>query len=280
MICLYGEIICGSVERRAEKSALFLCTNRYCNQHEICWRLNDMKTLRVLSIDMDFFQNVDYHTLIECYPDGHDYPSALSTIVWQLHYSNPYERPQLDKVTCPEHLLDALKSLLCKQKSDTPVLITQSHVFIYPLIESEMDRRECESLDIVNIDMHHDMFYDPANEFDVGGVHCGNWAHHIRKRIPTAFTWISNKVSSEAMNYDEIADLDEIKIIESDLTPIEDNQFDVIFLCRSDSWYPPHLDAKFDELVAVIKSKFEDVTIKDEPTSRKASLSMLNIIQA
>lgn len=221
--------------------------------------------LKVLSIDMDFFQKVDYGTLLECYPDGHDYSSYLSTLVWSSHYSNPHECDRINNVTCPLEWLDTLVSILHNQSKGTPVLISQSHLHIYEFIHDKLAERELDFLEIVNVDMHHDMFYDyDDNSYDNCKVHCGNWAHHIREEVPTRFTWISNPVSKEAMNYEEVADLDdEVKIIEGDLSQIKEDKFDAIFLCRSDAWYPPHLDCNFTRLVDLMSSHFRDTVVQE-----------------
>lgn len=72
-----------------------------------------MKQLNVLSIDMDFFQDVDLETLMRCYPDGHDFASPmLAQIIWGSHYSDPFERDNLSRVKCPEDLFEELKCIL------------------------------------------------------------------------------------------------------------------------------------------------------------------------
>lgn len=38
--------------------------------------------------------------------------------------------------------------------------------------------------------------------------------------------------------------------------------FDVIFLCRSDNFFAPHLDPYFDEIVRLIESRFHDIRIE------------------
>ena len=221
-----------------------------------------MKTLKVLSIDMDFFQNVDYDTIIECYPDGHDYSAMLSAIVWASHYSNSNEAKRLNDVTCPDESLKTLKHILGRQLQSTPVFISQSHLDIYKFIHDKLKLHHAKFLEVVNIDMHHDMFTD-----NVDTVDCGNWAHHIRQEVPTRFTWISHDISEEAMDYSVIQDLDEVNIVKNDFKCIEDIRFDLIFLCRSDAWYPPHLDDKFNELVECL-CNFYNVKVSDRLVSR------------
>ena len=148
-----------------------------------------MSTLKVLSIDMDFFQDVDVNTLLECYPDGHDFISPmLSFFIWSRHYSNSYERERLCNVKCPENLLDELKGILKNQDSSAPVVVAQSHLRIYDFIRYEFVKHGCTNVDITNIDMHHDMFTDNPDEVD-----CGNWLNAIMRELPTKVTLIVQK---------------------------------------------------------------------------------------
>ena len=52
------------------------------------------------------------------------------------------------------------------------------------------------------------------------------------------------------------------------LESIKDRKFDIVFLCRSDNWLPPHLDNEFQELVDFIVRKFK--TIRIDPQVKKA----------
>lgn len=223
---------------------------------------------------MDFFQDVDYDTIIQCYPDGHDYSAMLSAIVWSGHYSNPNEAKRLNNVTCPDESLQTLKYILGKQLQKTPVFISQTHLDIYNFIHEQLEIQGAQFLEVVNIDMHHDMFTDYLD-----GVDCGNWAHHIRQEVPTRFTWISHDISEEAMDYSVIHDLHEVNIIKNDLHTIEEMRFDAIFLCRSDAWYPPHLDGKFNELVECL-SNFYNVKVSDLLVSRDNIKFHINHLQS
>jgi len=228
-----------------------------------------MDTLRILSIDMDFFQDVDAVTMTECYPDGHDFSGSLATLIWSFHYSDPYERDKLLGVKCPEIMLSKLKGILQNQDSDVPVVIAQSHLDIYTFIHSESASHNCENIDITNIDMHHDMFTDNLDVVD-----CGNWIHAIRDEFSSTITWISNPISKSIMDC-ESAEC--IQVIENDFESILNKQFDAIFLCRSDIWYPPHLDSKFDELVSVIRDKFNNVKIDTRLSDRQSAVQVDNL---
>lgn len=57
-------------------------------------------------------------------------------------------------------------------------------------------------------------------------------------------------------------------IVQNSLSDIKDEQFDAIFLCRSDMWTPLHLDKHFTKLCDAIMSYFDNVAMEhsiDEP---------------
>lgn len=228
-----------------------------------------MKPLKVLSIDMDFFQDVDIETLVNCYPDGHDWAAPmLAALIWSSHYSNPYQSERLRSVTCPEDLFNTLVDILNNQDTSVPVLVSQSHLQIYNFIHEEMLVQERTTLDLVNIDMHHDMFTDVTDRVD-----CGNWVNAIMNDLPAQVTWISHPLSSELMD-DKSGD--GIEVIVNNFDNIKDKQFDAIFLCRSDMWYAPHLDSKFQELVDLLVDRFENIVVSERLTDRSGCTQTLN----
>ena len=94
------------------------------------------------------------------------------------------------------------------------------------------------------MDMHHDMFGKNTE----GSVDCGNWANYIKNDYANSkYIWICNPISEELYpsklpdeiwkNYSLIAGI----------------KFDIIFLCRSDGFVPPHLDKDFEKLGRLIK---------------------------
>lgn len=214
-----------------------------------------MSTLRVLSIDMDFFQDADVDTLVNCYPDGRDLLSpSLAAMIWSFRYSTPDPNQSLRSVKCPEDKLEELTQILLNQDKEIPVLVAQSHLRIYNFIRHLAIENDCTDIDIVNIDMHHDMFTDAK-----GAVDCGNWVNAIRDEFCTSVKWISHPASSEL--FDDKSTEPNLEIVVNDFSSIQDNQFDAIFLCRSDMWFAPHLDSKFNELARVLVDNFNNIHI-------------------
>ena len=122
----------------------------------------------------------------------------------------------------------------------------QLHAFI---LSGMKDYDRC---DITNIDMHHDMFND-NEELD-----CGNWVSHIKKTIPESnIKWIANPISLEAYGLDKLP-------IEYDFESIKNKKFDLIFICRSDIWSPPHLDKYFNMIVEQVRMHFDSMFTQEE----------------
>ena len=47
-------------------------------------------------------------------------------------------------------------------------------------------------------------------------------------------------------------------------------EFDIIFLCRSDNWVPPHLDVVFGDIVDLLKDHFPNTVIHDDVDKPRA----------
>lgn len=210
--------------------------------------------LRVLSIDFDFFQIVDRDTLFGCYPDGIDLPTKQSTLVWASYYANPKTEAKLYGVSINKDELSAMQDILYEQNKNIPVLIAQSHRHIYEFIINTMEqsgRTDKDGLCVSNVDMHHD-FRNGNTELD-----CGNWITHLNEIYPSmGIEWIANPVSKEMY---KLEGRDGADIIPTCLAGMRENQFDAVFLCRSDNWLPPHLDVYFTELCEMITGHFSNV---------------------
>ncbi len=53
------------------------------------------------------------------------------------------------------------------------------------------------------------------------------------------------------------------KVFPTSVSCLSDMQFDIVFLCRSDTWTPPHLDEGFNELVQTCINHFDKVIIEE-----------------
>lgn len=211
------------------------------------------KPMKILSIDFDYFQDVTSEVITTCYPDGKDLPTWLTVATWTNHYASTYD--QLMSVKIDEKHFEQIKQILRNQAFETPCMAVQSHKHIYEFIKKHFSDKY-HGAAIVNIDMHHDCFND-NEELD-----CGNWVSHIVKDIPKCqVTWIANKISEEVYGIESLKG-----IVKYDFDSILSTKFDLIFLCRSDTWMPPHLDPYFDELYHILLNNFYSTMVDSQIT--------------
>lgn len=217
------------------------------------------QTLKVLSIDFDYFQHTNKDTVQTCYPDGIDLNTELSSLVWSGYYANPKTEDQLKNVALLTDEFALLQQILSSDtniKMTAPVLITNSHVHIYDFIHRCARQFHADKINLVNIDMHHDILNN-NDELD-----CGNWISFIAKDFKDKcdISWICNPTSLECYGLKE----EGILPVDTTLKAIQDCKFDIVFLCRSDNWLPPHLDAYFHQIVMLLQKRFRFVSISDD----------------
>lgn len=211
--------------------------------------MNNKNLFKILSIDFDFFANVTQNELM-CYPDGVDLPTEITELVWATHYAT--NGNILKNIDVDKDLYRELTYIINSQSINIPVLITNSHIHAFDFIEQHFDNKR---IMLTNIDWHHDIINNNP-EMD-----CGNWIKFLKEKYPdTILQWITRKASVDCYGITN----EEIKkmFIEFDFNSIEHTQFDAIFLCRSDSWTPPHLDKYFDDLIKNCFSAFFDAKIE------------------
>lgn len=220
--------------------------------------------MKILSIDYDYFQVVSADTVRKHYPDGVDLPTKLTEITWASYYANPYSAKALNAVSVNLDELELMQEIIENQRTELPVMVANSHVNIYNFIHEHCPGRK---LSITNIDMHHDMFNDNLK------LDCGNWITHIQKdygKENVALRWISNPISCEAYDFDDEEinlEHDGSKVFPTSVSAILDTQFDLVFLCRSDTWTPPHLDEGFEKLVETFTNHFDRILIEESVKS-------------
>ena len=223
--------------------------------------------MNVLSIDFDYFQSVSKNCIEECYPDGIDLNTSLSTIVWSRYYNNPFTKDKLNKVVINENELNEAINLLYKQNEKCPVRIANSHIHIYDFICEYAQKRKADRLYITHIDMHHDMFND-NDELD-----CGNWLLKISEKYKTGIEWIANPISREMFGLNE----SQFDIIRTSIADVKPRKYDIIFLCRSDNWLPPHLDIHFQRLIKEIAIHFPKAKIETSVKTPRQIIDMPDV---
>ena len=190
----------------------------------------------ILSIDFDFFPIAEEYTILEHYPDPIDLPTNCSTQVWAIHYAHWEGNEKLLEIAVYWEKIDEIKDIIYDSQKAIGY-ITNSHKHLYDAIKDRYDTEE--KIHIYNLDMHHDLFNDNEK------VDCGNWAKYVLEEYPKAtLTWIANPLSKKMYGLEE----PEFNIIEEDLNCLHGLEWDLIYLCRSDNWTPPHLDDAFLKL--------------------------------
>ena len=203
--------------------------------------------MKVLSIDFDFFQDATAEQLLK-YPDGVDYGTKISIVVWSHYYTERSLTDYMDvkSIKINRKLFKQMKEIIAAQDKTIPVLVTNSHKYIYDFIHEHWDRKE--QCDIWNVDLHHDLFNDNEK------LDCGNWGMHIIND-GAQLHWIGRETSVEVYGLGKIEDFP----IKQDFEEIKDKKFDLIFLCRSDTWLAPHLDKYFVEMGKLCCNHFNRV---------------------
>lgn len=231
-----------------------------------------MEPLRVLSIDFDYFQKVDLNTLRTCYPDGIDRPTPEANKEWKKIYRDATKKKLLEKVTTDQKALQKVKTIVQNNFFEREAymkprkafgMIEQSHVKAYDFIQTYYAPEVHSGIELYNIDMHPDMINKNSK------IDCGNWIKHLilnnrTKTRNVTLKWIYNPVSAIAYKFNHEFD----DFATENLSVLDNKFFNLIFLCRSDNWVPPHLDNDFIELAKTIQKTTKCNSFKDAMHSR------------
>lgn len=210
--------------------------------------MNNKKPLNVLSIDFDFFQTADADTMNFYYPDGIDLPPEITTVTWSGHYYG-ISGEHVRKVTCPESDVHTLYKLIQQNKQDVIACEAYcSHVHIYDMICEHYATKRYDKINLINIDMHPDVSNENKH------LDCGNWISHLKQVHPnTKLQWITRQTMVDLLELNNMH-----LSLHTDFEILKDFKPNLIFLCRSDTWFPPHLDMYFDEFLKQLQQLFPD----------------------
>ena len=219
------------------------------------------KYLNVLSIDWDYFIDATEKQRIIDFPDGNDDLSmSVKNILWANRYS---ENSSIEKIGIRkdeyEELTIYLVGLIVNTDScNISTMVTDSHKYIYDVISEKLAESDNPlPVKLFHIDYHPDYYEDGQN------LHCGNWLNYLYKDLEKNKTltdsevvWMAREDSDEnpdvstvmrKTEYDRNTELyDTIEEFFNGHIP------DILFLCKSNPWSPPHLDYWFDKLSEVV----------------------------
>lgn len=220
-----------------------------------------MKPIRVLSIDFDYFVKATAEQRVTIFPDGLDqYGVAVNNAVWMSRYADCAEIEEIGIVEDDySSMVNYLNLLSRKPQSmgNIRMMTTNSHQHLYNLM---FDDYNDKAFDMLHIDYHSDSYGLKD------GVDCGNWVDWIAKKWKkdqprlyrmSRITWLGREDSE--YNCKDIKDDRFFKAVQRNNQPMGDqiNDYfhgkmpDVIFICKSGPWTPPHLDDYFDELISI-----------------------------
>ena len=226
-------------------------------------------TLNVLSIDYDYFMKLkdDDISVISEFPDGTEAFIGLSDYIWSSRLANRKSAEAINTVTCNTDELFNVWKFVMKQRKTVPVLITNSHVHIYEFIKSHLNGRN--SIRVANLDFHHDA-YDKTSE-----LNCGNWVNFLDREFNLEYDWITSDCGWEAAGEkpEILNGRPRFRNIAEFIKANPKFKPDIIFICRSDVWVPPHLDSEFVNLSFDVCGRFKNI-MGDPAVLRKRDLRM------
>lgn len=225
---------------------------------------------KILSVDWDYFMLTNKKDRNH-FPDmtTENFKQSITSYVWSTYYAS-YDK--LKDIKIKEADYDYLLDLFNRQNNDIPVIIADSHFHIYDYIINNF--KADNSLDIYNIDFHHDMFSEYINK----QINCGNWLLKL---------WNDGYINCIYWANDEDSNTCKEDLLEVEIDSITGN-FDVIYLAKSSVWSAPHLDIYFSELVYSIIAKFkniirygelDEITFDRYPKIEQDSIKYKNVIK-
>lgn len=232
------------------------------------------KQFKVLSIDFDYFVDAFQSEKWE-FPDPNENLSIeLNSSLWVTHYAQQqFNIKRFGKEN--DRLLESIPvnkdafaqvmkylKTFKKNKAVTQVVVTNSHAAIFPYLKQKVSKGI--PVKICNLDDHSD-FYGIGSD-----LNCGNWGNLLYNNVEergllneSELSWVcqddSISHSEENLLYEGYSEFLSVchvspdKLIEHLNLFFEKEAPDMIFLCRSSCWVPPHLDFKFLEMTEVLR---------------------------
>ena len=184
---------------------------------------------KVLSIDFDYFLDTDIDTREDKFPEG-DESIEPNWKYWCEKY------PEINVIGVIDSYYKLLKFL--KTQNPRKFLYADSHGEIARLFDDFSD-----DMVIDHYDFHHD------NWFGNSEVNCANWVRRLKCKYPNAkVIWhyredsITNALDGEFP-------------YEKTLDDSYSGKYDIIFMCFSPEWTPPHFRGYYKDLIRALEKK-------------------------
>lgn len=209
--------------------------------------------LRVLSLDWDYFIDATMEQRMRLFPDGGNESliGYLQDFIWASRYA---ENSELESIKVDHEAYEQVKNFIYSgiKAFYTKCVVWDSHKYLYDEIAGMIE--DGQPIEVINVDFHHDLY---ENSFDT--VDCGNWVnclyesptHKVIENPENSHYYWLKRTDSD----DKTTDRDWFHTVTSfkELEDYTGVKFDMIYLCRSSVWSPPHLDKAFSNLYRWIK---------------------------
>lgn len=212
-----------------------------------------MAPLNILSIDFDYFIHfVSKSSALYCSDSGIEFSEELGQLCWMTKYATAAcADVDMASILTPRTAdLEYVKGIIQKQV-DPYCMVCDSHANI---VNFCLRLYKGEPITIYNIDAHHDGYPTRDSDCDeeAPSYNCGNWASALLDmKVAENIYWIAPE--DEPYSSAEPGEMDDrIKTTLSLHQLGSIAEFDGIFLCRSGSWTPPHLDNEFLEVAHLL----------------------------
>jgi hypothetical protein len=205
-----------------------------------------MKT--VVSVDYDFFVREN-----PLWDWGHSEVNPIfASVAWIARYSglDLYKETDIKKYADfqPENLAISLIDKGFSFQKHPKLVIADSHKELYRYLKRLGKSR------VYNFDAHHDLWRDNKE------VDCGNWLFRATEDgYVKGIYWIAPSWSEEFNNGDEYwfnGNKGYSQYINGhyyNKMPIYKEDIDLLFICRSSAWVPPHLDKSFIKMIKQVQ---------------------------
>lgn len=216
-----------------------------------------MNSIKVLSIDWDYFVDCPIDFKMKNFPDGgnENLPEFVLDQIWMTRYGQCSELK--DVKTDTSELLKLRMLLKHAINQNTMVVIADSHKDIYVYLKEL--RRSRIPVELYNIDFHHDVY-----DLQSANVDCGNWLRMFAREGDDRdiITWVRREDSDLSGN-ETLDGCSIVGIPQSITAPLQ-----LVFLCRSGVWSPPHLDKEFLSICRFINKLSDKTSVVDPKVTR------------
>lgn len=210
---------------------------------------------KILSIDCDYFIDGNEQVIKEMFKTcDEEIPHVISN-----HYSfikQIRKQPEVLNLKLNTDLINQVLSRVLKLNAAKTILyIADSHEHIKMILDDDLK----ENFFVHNIDYHHDFFYGDHKKNIIRWIDdhfsCANWAGYMdfKHRMPQ-YVWIHRNGSETSSFVNETARFSRT----TDLSVLDDVDFDYVFICKSSAWVPPFLDDQIDKLINMLYFHFEN----------------------